>query len=202
MPISTEAEWLTRKKRIDTKLRALNPPWQIIPWHDGPAPCSLTFHAVTEFPIANEPADYTLFVNGILRRLREQPGVLAGIYEQSTPRNNPVNLNVSGVTRKDRSLAAAHFEEFEKSCGRDPNSLSKRTDGGDAGRFRKFQISDIQKRGYKLDVTWLKDNSPEDSDELPEPQELAGKAITELGSVMDDLREIIALLEREEGVEK
>ena len=25
-----EAEWLTRKKRIDTRLRALNPPWQII----------------------------------------------------------------------------------------------------------------------------------------------------------------------------
>ena len=26
-----EAEWLTRKQRIDTKLRALNPSWQIVP---------------------------------------------------------------------------------------------------------------------------------------------------------------------------
>ena len=68
--------------------------------------------------------------------------------------------------------------------------------------FRKFHISEIKERGYKLDVTWLKDDSLEDSDELPEPQDLASEAITELESVVDDLREIITLLEKEEGVEK
>ena len=51
-------------------------------------------------------------------------------------------------------------------------------------------------------MTWLKDDSLEDSDELPEPQDLASEAITELESVVDDLREIITLLEKEEGVEK
>jgi hypothetical protein len=30
-----EAEWLTRKKRIDTKLRSLSPQWQIIYYRDG-----------------------------------------------------------------------------------------------------------------------------------------------------------------------
>ena len=111
-----------------------------------------------------------------------------------------------GITKKDRPLTAAHFEEFEKAYGKDPNGLSKRTDGGtDAGqasRFKKFHISEIKERGYKLDVTWLKDDSLEDSDELPEPQDLASEAITELESVVDDLREIITLLEKEEGVEK
>ena len=110
--------------------------------------------------------------------------------------------NVPGITKKDRPLTPQHFEEFEKAYGKDPNGLSKRTDAGEAGRFRKFHISDIKERGYKLDVTWLKDDSLEDSDELPEPQDLASEAVTELESVVDDLREIITLLEKEEGVEK
>jgi type I restriction-modification system DNA methylase subunit len=110
--------------------------------------------------------------------------------------------NVPGITKKDRPLTAAHFEEFEKAYGKDPNGLSKRSEAGLANRFKKFHISDIKERGYKLDVTWLKDDSLEDSDELPEPQDLASEAITELESVVDDLREIITLLEKEEGVEK
>jgi type I restriction enzyme R subunit len=30
-----EAEWQTRKQRIDTKLRAFNPSWEIIPWREA-----------------------------------------------------------------------------------------------------------------------------------------------------------------------
>lgn len=78
----------------------------------------------------------------------------------------------------------------------------QRPDAGLASRFRKFHISEIKERGYKLYVTWLKDDSLEDADELPEPQDLAAEAITELESVVDDLREIVALVEKEEGVEK
>jgi len=54
----------------------------------------------------------------------------------------------------------------------------------------------------KLDVTWLKDDSLEDADEPPEPQDLAAEAITELEAVVDDLREIVALVEQEEGIEE
>ena len=110
--------------------------------------------------------------------------------------------NVPGITKKDRPLTAQHFTEFEPAYGKDPNGLSKRTDSGETGRFRKFHISEIKKRGYKLDVTWLKDESVEDSDELPEPQDLAGEAITELEAVVDDLKDIVELLEKEEGVGK
>jgi type I restriction enzyme M protein len=63
-------------------------------------------------------------------------------------------------------------------------------------------MSEIKDRQYKLDITWLRDESLEDSDELPEPQDLASEAITELEAVVDDLREIVALVEKEEGVEK
>jgi type I restriction enzyme M protein len=110
--------------------------------------------------------------------------------------------NVPGITKKERPLTPQHFAEFATAYGKDPNCLSKRTDTGETGRFRKFHISDIKERGYKLDITWLKDDSLEDSDELPEPQDLAAEAVTELEAVVDDLREIITLLEKEEGVEK
>jgi hypothetical protein len=37
---------------------------------------------------------------------------------------------------------------------------------------------------------------------LPEPQDLASEAITELEAVIDDLKETVTLVEKEEGVEK
>jgi type I restriction enzyme M protein len=110
--------------------------------------------------------------------------------------------NVPGITKKDRPLTAQHFAEFEDCYGKDPDGLSKRKDLGETGRFRRFPFSEIRERGYKLDITWLKDDSLEDSDELPDPQDLAGEAIIELEAVVDDLREIVALVEKEEGVEK
>ena len=40
-------------------------------------------------------------------------------------------------------------------------------------RWREFQISEVKKREFKLDsFKWLKDESIEDADELPEPEEL------------------------------
>jgi type I restriction enzyme M protein len=110
--------------------------------------------------------------------------------------------NVPGITKKDRPLTAEHFKEFEKCYGSDPNGLSKRKDLGLEGRFRKFHISEIKERDYKLDVTWLKDDSLEDSDDLPEPQELAAEAILELEAVVKDLREIVAIVEKEESAAK
>ena len=92
--------------------------------------------------------------------------------------------NVPGITKKDRPLTSQHFAEFEDCYGKDPNGLSKRKDLGEAGRFRRFHLSDIKERGYKLDITWLKDESLEDSDELPEPQDLASEAITELEAIV------------------
>jgi type I restriction enzyme M protein len=109
--------------------------------------------------------------------------------------------NVPGITKKDRPLTPQHFAEFESCYGPDPNGLSPRNDLGDQGRFRKFSVNEIKDRDYKLDITWLRDESLEDADSLPEPQDLAAEAITELEAVVDDLREIVRLIEQEEGVE-
>ena len=77
----------------------------------------------------------------------------------------------------------------------------KRKDLGETGRFRRFHASEIAERHYKLDITWLKDESLESSDDLPDPQDFATEAITELKAIVGDLREIVALIQREEGAE-
>lgn len=77
-----EAEWQTRKQRIDTKLRALSPAWEIIPWQDGLDLSKLTRHVVTEIPTTNGPADYGFFVNGSF----------LGILEAKKVTVNPQNV--------------------------------------------------------------------------------------------------------------
>ena len=61
---NSEAEWQTRKRRIDPKLRALG--WSIVPYDSTPVlgiggQESL---AVAEYLTANGPADYALMVDG------------------------------------------------------------------------------------------------------------------------------------------
>lgn len=113
--------------------------------------------------------------------------------------------NVPGITKKDRPLTAEHFAEFEKCFGNDPNGRDKRKEsdspsgakgylGGD--RWRSFSIADVEARDFKLDsFKWLKDDSLEDADELPPPEELATDAIGELGSAVEELNAVLALLE-------
>lgn len=133
-------------------------------------------------------------------------GVKANVifFQKGLPTENvwifDARSNVPGITKKDRPLSAQHFAEFEECYGKDANGTSKRKDLGETGRFRKFHISDIKERQFKLDITWLKDESLEDSDDLPEPQDIATEAITELEAVVDDLREIASLIEREKGI--
>lgn len=101
--------------------------------------------------------------------------------------------NVPGVTKKERPLTPQHFAEFEQCYGDDPDGNGSRTDLGLEGRFRKFSLAEIKERDYKLDITWIKDESLEE--DLPEPDFLASEAITELEAVVDDLKDIIQALE-------
>jgi type I restriction enzyme M protein len=103
--------------------------------------------------------------------------------------------NVPGITKKERPLTPQHFEEFEKCYSNDPNGQAERTDLGMEGRFRKFHISEIKEREYKLDITWLRDESLEDTNDLPEPDVLVSEAIAELEAVVDDLKDILTLVE-------
>lgn len=77
-----EAEWLTRKRRIDSKLRALNPAWEIVRYREGMDYSKLDRHAVEEYPTAFGFADYALFVKG----------KLLGVIEAKKVTVNPQNV--------------------------------------------------------------------------------------------------------------
>jgi len=62
----TESERITRKKRIDVRLKSPQLGWKIIPWCEGLDTSNLDAHAVEEYPTKTGPADYALFVNGLL----------------------------------------------------------------------------------------------------------------------------------------
>ena len=55
----------------------------------------------------------------------------------------------------------------------------------------------ISGRDDSLDISWLKDDSLQDSDDLPEPDVLAREAMAELEGALADLNEIVELLEAE-----
>lgn len=78
----SESEWKTRKDRIDKKLTSLTIPWKIIKYVPSLDISSLSCHAVEEYPTANGPADYALFVKG----------KLLGIIEAKKVSVNPQNV--------------------------------------------------------------------------------------------------------------
>lgn len=103
--------------------------------------------------------------------------------------------------QRDRPLTSEHFAEFEKCYGADPNGKTKRKESDSKeDRWHSFGIEEIKKRDYKIDsLKWLKDESLDDGDELPEPEELATDAISELQTAVEELNQVIALLENGNG---
>ncbi len=105
--------------------------------------------------------------------------------------------NVPHITKKDRPLTPEYFAEFEQVYGADPNGGSKRNPADSKDdRWRSFHISVVQERNYKIDsLKWLKDESLDDADSLPEPEELVTDAIAGLKAAVDELQQVATLLE-------
>ena len=62
----SESEKITRKTRIDKKLKSSLLNCTIVPYDSATDFSQLTHHAVEEFPTASGPVDYALFVKGKL----------------------------------------------------------------------------------------------------------------------------------------
>jgi type I restriction enzyme M protein len=92
-------------------------------------------------------------------------------------------------------LTREYFAEFIKAYGSDPlgspESLKKRKDQGEEGRFRKFTRKFIAERDDSLDISWLKDESDGDGEELADPAVYARQAMVELEGAMEDLKGIL-----------
>lgn len=84
-------------------------------------------------------------------------------------------------------LAADYFRDFEACYRGKPRSETE--------RFRRFIRDEIAKRDDNLDIFWLKDESLEDADDLPEPEDLVGEAVTQLETALDALRDLALQLQ-------
>ncbi len=102
---------------------------------------------------------------------------------------------------KRTQLTRKHFAEFEAAFGDDPlgspASLTKRKDTSDQGRFRRFTRDWIADRNENLDIAWLRDESENGDEELPEPAALAQEAVIELEAAIAELQGILAELGEE-----
>lgn len=118
-----------------------------------------------------------------------QPTETVWIYDART--------NVPGITKKDRPLTPAHFAEFEKCYGADPDGRARRDPkASKEDRWRAFSIAEVKEKDFKLDgFKWLKEESLEDADDLPEPDELAAEAVAELQGAVGELNKVLAMLE-------
>jgi EcoEI R protein C-terminal len=85
-PVRQESEYQTRRKRIDPLLTSQG--WKIVRSDLTNVIASYPHHAVTEYPTANGPADYALFVDnqllGIVEALAELRQKLATVPERFT----------------------------------------------------------------------------------------------------------------------
>lgn len=104
--------------------------------------------------------------------------------------------NVPKVTKRSRPLAPAHFVDFERCYGSDPNGRSARSEEESLdGRWRIFSRGEVKERGYKLDsFKWLPDEETDHPDGLPEPEQLITRAMEELKLALDGLADMQGFL--------
>jgi type I restriction enzyme M protein len=68
------------------------------------------------------------------------------------------------------------------------------------GRWRKFSYEEIIARDKtSLDITWLKDKSLADLDNLPDPDELALEIVENLEAGLESFKAVIASLSLKEN---
>ncbi|OUC13583.1 MAG: SAM-dependent methyltransferase [Alkalinema sp. CACIAM 70d] len=92
-------------------------------------------------------------------------------------------------------LTRGHFAEFEACYGADANGRSPRVDLGEAGRFRCFSREEIGKRGENLDISWLRDESLQSGEDLPEPETIALEILERLRVATQEMEALMGLLE-------
>ncbi|BFM15460.1 N-6 DNA methylase [Maricurvus nonylphenolicus] len=108
-----------------------------------------------------------------------------------------------------------HFKEFYEAVGGDLTKvktaarkkfIEKHKDGSDIGsvetcRLRCFTREEIAAKDDSLDLSWIRDDSVEDSANLPEPDVLINEALEEMAGAMTELQAILVELDSVEEQE-
>jgi type I restriction enzyme M protein len=104
------------------------------------------------------------------------------------------------ITKKQRPLKPAHFAEFEKCYGTDPNGRAKRSESDSAdGRWRSFTAAELKQRNYKLDdMKWMHVDSEDLNGQL-DTELLVAEASDELRAALRGLEDLKGLLAESTG---
>ena len=136
-----------------------------------------------------------------------KPGVKANVlfFDRKPPQEKPWTSKLwvydfrtnKHFTPKQNTLRRAEFEEFIKLFKRGAIHRRKPTwsEATPDGRWRSFSYDELQKRDkLSLDLFWIKDESVEDSDSLPDPEILAQEIVDDLQDALDQFAGIAAKL--------
>jgi type I restriction enzyme M protein len=94
-----------------------------------------------------------------------------------------------------------HLQPFIAAYGDDAHGGSPRHDEGENGRMRCFRRDEIAERNDNLDISWLKDESADHAEDLPDPEELLAEIRSLFEEAMGELEELEALLPAKIGPE-
>ena len=93
-------------------------------------------------------------------------------------------------TLKENQMTRADLEDFVK-CYNPKNRLKRK----ETEQFHAYSYDDLIKRDkVSLDIFWLKDDSLEDIENLPPPEEIAQEIADNLESALDSVNELIVSL--------
>ena len=108
-------------------------------------------------------------------------------------------------TLKTNRLQKSDFDEFV-ACYQ-PDNLSARAETwaseeangkGPCGRWRRYTYEELIARDKtNLDIFWLRDESLEDTDNLPPPEVLASEIVEQLEAALEEFRSVEAALANE-----
>ena len=95
-----------------------------------------------------------------------------------------------------------YFEDFIQCFGDDKHGNAERKELEDEAdkqsRWRVFSREVIAERADSLDISWIKDDDVVDAADLPEPEQLAGEAMSELTEALRELTELMVALGAED----
>jgi type I restriction enzyme M protein len=97
-------------------------------------------------------------------------------------------------TLKQKALRRADLDEFVDLYK--PGNRDARVNGGEDSRWRSFTYDELLARDkVNLDITWLRDESLEDLDNLPAPEIIAREIVEDLTAALAEFEAVAAGLE-------
>jgi len=129
-----------------------------------------------------------------------KPGVKANVvfFDRKPPQDSPWTTEVwfydlrtnQHFSLKKNPLRYEHLADFVACYN--PENRHQRSE---TERFKLFTYEDIMARDkVSLDITWLKDESLDDIDNLPEPAVIAAEIVESLRAALDQFEEVAAKL--------